>query len=728
MAHEPKHTISFAEFELDPSKRRLERKGQPVALNAKTFDLLVFLVENAGRVVSKDEILSAVWSGQFVEEANLVVQISALRKVLGEQTNAPRFLVTIPGKGYEFVGEVETDEEIVIEDHRVSHILFEQAEEPIGQIFPVSNRLASWSQFFTFPRILALGVVVAIGITAFWIYKGEGMRTVSSTAAPRITTKTFSTAGGVPDLVAISPNGKSLAYIERLKGQNSLWLGEIESGNSVQIAPYTDRLYNFLCFSPDGQTLYFTARDQNHPSSTLMRVSIYGGAVQELILGVNSPVTFSPDGKFLAFLRREPGDRRTSIVTANADTGKGERILLERSGSDSVLGSGISWSPNGQIITFAGLGADGSALFSLNIADGSVNKIGNSVDNRIVNLVWLPDGSGLLVNRNTGNDAGDGQIWYAPYSGGEMQKVTNDTLNYSLFSLSVSSDNKISVLLARTDPQIWIASDGDLQLQRQILVGNRLRTEGQHGLAIASDGKILFTAKSGDSRTIWEMDSNGGSQRQLTAGQKACNDEQINVTADNRFIVFQSNRSGQREIWRANRDGSELKQLTANGGSQPALSPDGNLVVYSSRLDSKTTLWRIAVDGGEPVQLTTDEASWPDVSPDGRFIACAYHTEMPNVFDRIAIIPFDGGAPVKSFQVPAGAVLYNRLRWSPDGKSVIYKDIIQGLWRQLVDEEKPQRLPGLDDFRVIHLASSNAGLIYSGGPRMREIVILENFQ
>ena len=99
-------TLSFAEFSLEPQRRSLHRGETQIALNAKAFDLLVFLVRNAGRVVTKDEILSEVWKDQFVEEANLTVQVSVIRRALGDQATESRFLVTIPGKGYQFVAEV----------------------------------------------------------------------------------------------------------------------------------------------------------------------------------------------------------------------------------------------------------------------------------------------------------------------------------------------------------------------------------------------------------------------------------------------------------------------------------------------------------------------------------------------------------------------------------------------------------------------------------------------
>lgn len=100
-------TFSFAEYKIDRAKRLLLKDGQPVALNPKTFDLLLTLVENRGEVVHKNELLDKVWANQFVEENNLTVHISALRKIFGEKKGEHRFIVTIPGRGYTFVAKVQ---------------------------------------------------------------------------------------------------------------------------------------------------------------------------------------------------------------------------------------------------------------------------------------------------------------------------------------------------------------------------------------------------------------------------------------------------------------------------------------------------------------------------------------------------------------------------------------------------------------------------------------------
>ena len=126
-------TFFFADFELDGAKRLLLKKDRAVSLNSKTFDLLLTLVENHGRVLSKDDLFEMIWTGQFVEENNLTVHVSALRKALGETKNEHRFIVTVPGNGYKFVAEVKTptdyEKEIIIESHTVSRVFIEEESD-----------------------------------------------------------------------------------------------------------------------------------------------------------------------------------------------------------------------------------------------------------------------------------------------------------------------------------------------------------------------------------------------------------------------------------------------------------------------------------------------------------------------------------------------------------------------------------------------------------------------
>jgi DNA-binding winged helix-turn-helix (wHTH) protein/pimeloyl-ACP methyl ester carboxylesterase len=104
-------TFRFGPFRLDVAERRLERNGDAIPLRLKVFDTLHVLVENAGRLVTKEELLQAIWPDTVVEENNLNHNISILRKVLGEKATGQAFIETVPRVGYRFVAPVETGSE-----------------------------------------------------------------------------------------------------------------------------------------------------------------------------------------------------------------------------------------------------------------------------------------------------------------------------------------------------------------------------------------------------------------------------------------------------------------------------------------------------------------------------------------------------------------------------------------------------------------------------------------
>src|SRR5215467_4264548 len=102
MATSTRQAYEFGAFRLDPAERTLLRQSEPVALTPKVFDTLVYLVGNAGRLITKDEFMKQIWADAFVEEATLAQSISQLRKALGE----PDVIETVPKKGYRFLGQV----------------------------------------------------------------------------------------------------------------------------------------------------------------------------------------------------------------------------------------------------------------------------------------------------------------------------------------------------------------------------------------------------------------------------------------------------------------------------------------------------------------------------------------------------------------------------------------------------------------------------------------------
>jgi DNA-binding winged helix-turn-helix (wHTH) protein/Tol biopolymer transport system component len=720
--------FSFGEFEVDADRRLLLRDGEAVPLKAKTFDLLLALIENRHGILTKNELLDRVWENQFVEENNLTVHVAALRKALGETKNENRYILTVPGKGYRFVAPVnDRSDELVVERRSTSRIVVEEEVEERTEVGSGRQALQVSTLFRSWIGAAAVVIVFAV-VSAGWYFAGSGRSQPEARSRSEFASRSFTTgAGGTPDRVAISPDGKTIAIVQRRKGQYALHIGDIESNNSVEIVPAADRLYRYLMFSPDGKNIYFTARDQNHFEPVLMRVSVLGGPIQKVIDDVHSAFTFSPDGRRVAYLRSNVAENKTSLAIADSLTGSNEQLLLDRNGIDSAIAPGLSWSRDGKLIALAGLIDGRHQLMTIDPSTGDVQDVGQPVGNRIVHIAWAGDGSGMFTIRNMEPHPNDGQVWFVSYPNGEATLITEETLSYSFASLSASSDGRLAILQTRSDPQIGIAPGGDLRASETILSGSRVRGEGMNGVCLAPDGKILFTAVANDSRTIWEMNPDGSGQRQLTLTQPNSADEQISVTADNRYLVFQSMRTGELEVWRANRDGTDAVPLTSGGrNSQPSITPEGASIVYVSSNAGKYGLNRIPMEGGKPTPITSESSTWPAVSPDGRTIAHAYGriSRFPN--RQMRIIEADNGATIQSFEVPLAGVLYNRMRWSPDGKSIIYKDHTQGLWRQSLAAKPPEEVPAPDDLRVYHFAYGPDGtMVYSGGSQMREIVILE---
>lgn len=165
----------FGEFHLDSAKRVLLRKGQSVALTPKVFETLLYLVENRGKVVAKDELMTAVWPDTVVEENNLNQNISMLRKVLGESRGENRYIATVPGKGYRFVAEVSRGGETGREASTQFVAEMKTAVLPPG-------RKSFW--------LIAAGVLVVVGILAV------GYRAWTARAR-------FNQAGGVRSLAVL---------------------------------------------------------------------------------------------------------------------------------------------------------------------------------------------------------------------------------------------------------------------------------------------------------------------------------------------------------------------------------------------------------------------------------------------------------------------------------------------------------------------------------------------
>ena len=175
------NAYEFGEFRLEPAEQLLTRSGRAIPLPPKAFDLLVYLAQNHGRLVTKDQIMQAVWPGSFVEEANLTVNISLLRKALGDKESGSQHIETIPKKGYRFVAavsEVKLDAAAMPRQELLESSAESSPAPPAavaaGTEAPIPSVAAAPSETKRQPGLILLIVLVVAGMvlgTAAYFYR-----------------------------------------------------------------------------------------------------------------------------------------------------------------------------------------------------------------------------------------------------------------------------------------------------------------------------------------------------------------------------------------------------------------------------------------------------------------------------------------------------------------------------------------------------------------------------
>lgn len=718
MKHLAINGFRFGNFELSTARRLLLRGGIPVALNSKTFDLLEILVASRGDVLSREQLIESIWPDQFVEESNLTVQISTLRKLLGETLGENKFIVTVPGKGYKFVGEIEDEtDEITIENHRFARIIVsdEINENGFRTLKPSTTNRKS-----TFFLIAACVVLVLLG-GGYFLWRAYSAKD----PATQIASITRLTESGKVGVAALSPDGKLFAYSVEDGDANSLWLGHTDGGEPIEIRPAANRIYPCLKFAPDGSSLYYVSSENYQGGGVLYRIPVFGGAPEKIRDGIRRTITLAPDGKRFAFVRYD--ENQSVLVVFDIQSGK-EQVIAVPPTKFGFASSTPTWSPDGATIAVgAPINDEGSSfeIYTVNVVNGGIERLTTQTWSGVLGLAWQTDGSGLIATAAE-KTSSLSQLWQVSYPDGKAHRLLADLNSYGR-SLSLNSDgSNLLAVQAQQQSNVWIAPADDFDAAKQITFGSFGQDNGWHGLGWMPDGKITYTKLSERGISIWTMNADGSNQKQLIPN--GGDNHHPAVTSDGRFVVFQSNRVGTSAIWRADIDGGNLVQLTHDEpAEQPALSPDGKWIVYNSGRSELGTLRRIPIEGGESVPLCEKAFSWVGISPDSKFFAAAYEESGKS---KIAIAAFDNGELLQTFDVPRLANFRFGIHWTPDGKAVTYRDWANGIWKQELSGGAPARLRGLPPEKLYCYGWSTDGkqFAFVRGAEIRDVVLLSNLK
>jgi Tol biopolymer transport system component/DNA-binding winged helix-turn-helix (wHTH) protein len=743
-------SYEFEDYRLDVGKRVLLRRGEPIPLTPKAFDTLLVLIRNSERAVGKDELLKEVWPGTSVEEATLTQNVFTLRRALGHAENGELFIKTVPKYGYRFVAAVrespddaeaqpETRNRRPVADEAgpagghgaggnaesVSYGMPAYAGRARAHATPNSSPSSDTHEPVSHTRFslgrnrrsLLLVVLIFGAVTAAVLFfQGARIRGRRSRAAPLSAARvTKLTNQGKVVRAVISPDGKYVAYARQEgNGRQSLWVKQVRGSNDLEVAPSAAVNFQGITFSPDGESIYYVAYRNDNPVAALYRVPLLGGTASQILVDVDSAVTFSPDGKRLAFMRNDLASRVTALLTANAD-GTGERKVAESVGAGFFSGEGPAWSPDGEEIACAAGDFDESGAYMTVVAvsadGGPVRPLTAHRWAAVGQVAWLADRSGIIL------DGWDMQVsalskgvWEVTLPDGTAHTVTNDLNDYVGVSVSRNSDAVVTVKAERA-ANFWVTPEGDFGGATQITSGGGDPHGEQLGMAWTPDGRIVYSSTTGGGLSLWVMNADGGDQKQLTADQ--AQDFRPNVAPDGQSAVFTSLRGGSPHVWAVDMDGKNLRRLT-NGHAEtwPLVTPDNRWLVYVSADEKyKPTLWKAPLGGGEASRLSDYSATRPSASPDGSVVACFYR-ERPDAPLRLSVIPMSGGAPLKVFDIPPSAEIFAGIQWTPDGRGLAYVDTADGvsnLWLQPLEGGAPRQMTRFTSDNIYRFAVSKDG-------------------
>ena len=725
-----KHVIRFAEFELDLRTGELRTNGNHVIVPEKPFQILAALLERPGEMVTRDELVKRLWpAGTFVDfNLGLNKAVNRLRELLHDSAEQPRFIETFPKRGYRFTGAIVGNgpaaaggipaDVISTPDTsggpHASDLLTGGPQLAASRSVRASNKGSRWK-----PAALA-AIALTIALAAGYAIHTHQTRTQNPDIEKIQITKL--TDSGRADLVAISSDGRYVCYSLRESGGLGLWLRQVATVSDTQILPSDAIAFEGITFSPDGDHIYYVRADKNDPGFKYLYVMpALGGPSKLLVKDIDSPVSFSPNGSQFVYTRGLPAQNATEIRIANAD-GSRNQLLVTVPNTFAGFQPGATWSPDGRTIAVSLLhfGEKYFTLYDVSVSDSSLREL-HSSPNAIGRPLWLPEGDVLLLVMADQN--GSGQLWTISYPKAEIRRVTNDLTNYDTRA-ELSRDAKTMVAMANQIlTNIWAAPAGHIDKAVQItsialpLIQVNESPEGRL-LAIGQDGRL------------WSLASDGSQRVPFT--------DVVNVgvlAPCGRYVVLTSNQATTTELLRVDNDGQNPTTLASGqlASWSVACSQDGQYVFYVD-LHRPHTIFRVPVAGGKPMkigevlgELMVGRLS---ISPDQSFLAYPYEEYTPAPVLKLAIIPANGGPPLKIITAPGGAQL---ARLSPDGKSLQYvltENGASNLWEQSLLGGKRRQLTNFPNGQIFdfHWSLDGKRLLLSRGEVNSDVVLLSNLR
>jgi Tol biopolymer transport system component/DNA-binding winged helix-turn-helix (wHTH) protein len=639
----------FGDFRVDAVQRLLLLKadGRPLPLVSRGFETLLYFVQHHGELLDKATLMKAVWPDAIVEENNLNQSITAIRRVLGESPGEHRFIVTVPGRGYRFVAEVST---VAAQPSGVGTAPpAAQPRDALAKVDPEVVLPVPGTDRRSRERLAWIGVlaVLTLALAASLIF---ARRPSPPAAEMRVEITTPPTTA--PTSLAISPDGRTIAFVATFEGRPRVWLRSLESG-SARPLPGTDGALSPF-WSPDSRSVGFFAEGK------LKRVDAAGGSVRTLASASRGRSgAWSRDGTILFAMLGTP-------IFRVSDTG-GEPIAVTQLEGQPGSHFAPQFLPDNRHFLYWVRG-------SSEVSGVYVGQLGSSQSRRLFDAdagaTYVSSGQLLFLRQGT-LFAQEFNPLRLELTGKPFSVAEQVASGAQGAGVSVSSTGSIiyraSAAVARRQ-FVWFDRSG-----KEIgNVGDSVSAStGLFNPSLSLDGQrvALYQLVNGNA-DVWLLETRRGVFSRFTSD--VADDVMPVWSPGGDRIVFSSNRRGIADLYQ--------KSVTAGGSEELLLStaqtkiatdwsPDGRFVLFNSEDPKRSSdIWALPLDGnGKPfpaVQTGFEEQNG-QFSPDGNWIA--YQSDESGRVE-IYVQPF----PDPGNKWPISTNGGSQVRWRRDGKELFY--------------------------------------------------------
>jgi len=655
-------------------------ENQSIQIEPKVMEVLVYLAEHAGIVLPKERILQAVWPDTSVTEDVLVHAVVQLRKAFGDNAREPRFIQTVPKRGYRLLAPV-----LAADDSRSRYE---------GKDAPGGGR-ALWIRYVTAASVLVAAAVLVwhylrsreavapplrvLPLTS-WVGseldpalspRGDQVAFVSDIEArPRYDLYVMMIGSAVPlrltrgpgsaSKPAWSPDGREVAYLLETEG-GALQVVAIPAlgGRERSLGTLMGGRLRGLDWSPDAKWLATVAQGPGGGPPAIFLISTETGEILPFtspppgIVGDKNPV-FSTSGKDLAFVRWY--DVQRSEIYVRSLGGGDERLLMVHEGWIQ----GLDWMPDSSALVFSSIWMGTTGLWKVS-TEGNVTQL--SFGQNAEELSIAPLGGRLAFSQLFS----DANIWraYGPAAaarGAPHQLISSTREDWAP---QYSPDgSKIALTSDRTGiDQIWLCNSEGADC-------SQLTTEGPSLLPRWSvDGRMIaFAREAAGNLDVYTIDAAGGFPRRLTSAAAA--DIPWSWSRDGLWIYYFSGDGGKRQVWKVPAKGGAPEPITGDGGMYPRESADGRFLYYCRDDSNSPGIWRLPVSGGRE-ELVLQKSG---LSPYGFELwlqSLIYVVRNPRGGTAIERFDLESGQVEKLTDLDAASRI-GRMSISPDGRWILF--------------------------------------------------------